>query len=140
MSADHGERVERPGGPGVIVRAAMPCSPHSPRRARELARSALEGRASPTLVDVVVLLISELVTNAVVHARTPVELVVTFTPGVVRAEVSDHGLGPVPAAVPGQPLDEGGRGLRLVEALATTWGCQRGPDGVCVWFEVAVET
>lgn len=83
-----------------------------PRRARELSKSALEGLASPALVDVVVLLISELVTNAVIHARSPVELVVTFAPGVVRVEVSDHGLGSMPAAMSAQPFDEGGRGPR----------------------------
>lgn len=125
-------------GEAVVVRCELGCAPDSPRRARDLVRSGLTGVLSPALVADIVLLVSELVTNAVVHARTPVELVVAATAGVVRAEVCDRGHGSRPAAIPADPMDEGGRGLWLVETLAREWGWRRRPDaGCCVWFEVA---
>jgi anti-sigma regulatory factor (Ser/Thr protein kinase) len=82
------------------------------------------------------LVVSELVANAVRHGHAPVRLEVTGEPGRVMVEVHDAaGGGPVRH----RPDDEGGRGLHLVTALATNWGCARHDDGhgKYVWAELA---
>ena len=86
-------------------------------------------------LDVVTLLVSEVVTNAIVHARTEVEVSVQLTPDAVRIEVIDHA-DVVPEARVAADDDTTGRGLALVEALASAWGVEARPDGKAVWFEV----
>lgn len=99
----------------------------------------------PDLCDVVELLTSELVTNAVLHAAGQ-EILVSVTvanaaddhrPGqrCVRVEVSD-GEGDAPPVVRHRPDGEGGRGLALVQQLSTAWGTRRDGDGKVVWFEM----
>jgi anti-sigma regulatory factor (Ser/Thr protein kinase) len=82
------------------------------------------------------LVVSELVANAVTHGRPPIRLEVTGEPGRVRIEVHDAA-GGTPA--PQQPTDTGGRGLRLVAGLARDWGWVPAADGTgkCVWAELA---
>ena len=81
------------------------------------------------------MVVSELVTNAVLHART--ELVVRLQLGTtLRVEVCDS------SQVMPSPRTHGsaattGRGLHLVAALATSWGCDRTPTGKVVWAEFA---
>ena len=82
------------------------------------------------------LLISELVTNALMHGDTegPLELHASWN-GIVRVEVTDHGDGFIPTPR-GQPLEEpGGYGLMLVGSLADRWGVESN-DSTTVWFEV----
>ena len=89
----------------------------------------------PTTEDAV-LLCSELATNAVMHAGTPFDVTITVDGGVLRVAVSDdvHQL----PAIPEHPTGEGGRGLRIVQALSLDWGAEPVPgDGKVVWFEVA---
>jgi anti-sigma regulatory factor (Ser/Thr protein kinase) len=84
----------------------------------------------------VLLVVSELVTNAVVHALGgAVDLTVSLIDSVVRIEVVDRS-----TVMPEQhpPTDDGtnGRGLLLVDAVAETWGAELGPSGKRVWAEV----
>lgn len=105
------------------------CDINSPRRARELVRRPPAAAERPELTDVASLLVSELVTNAVVHPRTPVvvRLEISGRPEV-RIEVTDQlAIRPVVSRAGGF-WEEGGRGLALVAALATRWGCERGLD------------
>ncbi len=81
------------------------------------------------------LLVTELVTNAVLHARTELHLIIETEPGIVRLRVEDRS--------PGTPVlrhydtdDVTGRGLALVEMLATRWGVDPRPDGKSVWCEI----
>lgn len=84
-------------------------------------------------VDDAMLLTSELVTNAVVHAGTEVEVVCETFGGQVRVEVHDrHQARRIP--VPGDQVS--GRGLLFPETLATTWGVTYGQGGKHVWFTV----
>ena len=86
-------------------------------------------------LDVIVLLTSEVVTNAVLHARTEAQLTVLVTTAAVRVEVADgEPRRPVPrvAAVD----DTSGRGMQLVDALSSRWGVDPTADGKLVWFEV----
>ena len=86
-------------------------------------------------IDTVVLLVSELVTNAVLHAGSDVELSVRLLPDAVRVEVVDTS--PViPSPKDADDTDTSGRGLAIMDAMASAWGIAPLPDGKCVWFEV----
>jgi anti-sigma regulatory factor (Ser/Thr protein kinase) len=86
--------------------------------------------------EVTVLLVSELVTNAMRHGGAPIRLVADTTLSGVRVEVYDGNSDAFPAVRNIRPDAPGGRGLRLVEALADRWGTLEADDGKCVWFEI----
>jgi anti-sigma regulatory factor (Ser/Thr protein kinase) len=105
------------------------------------ARKALAGLTGldASMRDVLELLTSELVTNAVRHgASDPHESILLSArkqKGSVRVEVCDEGLTGFDADPEGtDPMEPGGHGLVLVEALASRWGVRRGQPK-CVWFE-----
>lgn len=81
------------------------------------------------------LLLSELVTNALRHGRQPITITSEFDGGSIWFAVDDSGPG-VPQMMAGGIEAESGRGLRLVEELAGAWGCQPRDDGSgkSVWF------
>jgi anti-sigma regulatory factor (Ser/Thr protein kinase) len=91
------------------------------------------------LRDTAALLASELVTNAILHANTELEVSVTRSSGGLRIEVTDESENsPV---VRRYSLDAStGRGLRLVEQVASSWGFERRGSGKAVWFELGVFT
>lgn len=90
--------------------------------------------------DTVVLLADELVTNAVVHARTSLQLDLVVTATEIRAIVTDaSSVVPRPRSevvLAPEDLAEGGRGLRLVELLSTRWGVEPIASGKRIWFTV----
>ena len=94
------------------------------------------------LVDDAVLLTSELVTNAVVHAGTPVQVTCRLAEGAVEVVVSDGHPGrlvpeaPEHEAVPSERT--GGRGLLMPAALASAWGVAYGRASKAVWFRLAL--
>ena len=98
---------------------------------RALAKSVLD-----TLAETAVLLTSELVTNAVLHARTEIDLILTIRENLIRVEVWDHD-STEPEKHDPDDEDTSGRGLLLVEAMASAWGVRAHREGKCVWFEVA---
>jgi anti-sigma B factor antagonist len=116
--------------------------PRAPSRARAEVREALNGRLDEADIATVVLLTSELVTNAVVHPTSTADPLVGLRIGVheggVRIEVEDGGDGFDPAA-PKVTSPHGGRGLFLVDRCSTSWGARpmEGERGrrFCVWFE-----
>ena len=113
----------------------LPASPTTPRTARRFVEDVFPPAAVARLDDAK-LLVSELVTNAVARALSPVELRVTEYGSAVRVEVHDRSERlPVPTPA---PLDaESGRGLTIVERLADRWGTDRVPEtGKSVWFEL----
>jgi anti-sigma regulatory factor (Ser/Thr protein kinase) len=81
------------------------------------------------------LLLSELVTNAVVHTRTPVGLELRLAGRRLRCAVADESRR-VPVPRPCKETDDAGRGLQLVEELAAEWGVETYTAGKAVWFEV----
>jgi anti-sigma regulatory factor (Ser/Thr protein kinase) len=94
----------------------------------------LAGRGWDDAIDTAVLLVSELVTNVVRHAAGPCALTITFRgPDVVELAVEDADTR-MPAPRSARPLDEAGRGLLLVEALAAGWGVRRLPGGKATWL------
>lgn len=88
------------------------------------------------VLDDVKLLVSELVTNAVVHAGSEVQVAVRLLNDAVRIEVVDRS--PATSLRPTHPTQdaESGRGLLLVETMASAWGVEPLEHGKAVWFEV----
>jgi anti-sigma regulatory factor (Ser/Thr protein kinase) len=86
--------------------------------------------------DAVSLLVTELVTNAVRHAGTTLELVLTFDGACLRIAVTDGDPRP-PVARSHQDLTAGGWGLTLIDALSTEWGTDvYEARGKTVWLEI----
>ena len=117
------------------ISAQLPPQLESPRAARRLVARALEEWDCAAALDTVVLLVSEVVGNAVVHARTEVEVAVRLLANAIRIEVRDESPAPARPRDPG-PEGESGRGLHLVERLSSAWGEERTGGGKVVWFEV----
>ena len=132
---------------GLVATAAYQPEPTAAAAARRFVRDTLQtwfisGAATVGhgLVDDAVLLTSELVTNAVVHAGTPVEVTCKLTGGGVEVVVSD---GHPARLVPEPPENEhipaertSGRGLLLPAALASAWGVTYGQAAKAVWFRI----
>jgi anti-sigma regulatory factor (Ser/Thr protein kinase) len=115
---------------------ALPPAPSSPREARDRAARELQGWGDPDSRHAVVLLISELVTNAVVHARSTVTVDLAVSDdGPVLVKVHDES--PVRPTRRRHHADRpGGRGMHLLESLATRWGVEESRIGKSIWFEV----
>ena len=91
-------------------------------------------------IDTAGLLVTEIVTNAVLHALTPMILTVEVSADVVRIEVRDGSEVP-PRLRAFSPVASTGRGLRLLESLAARWGVRPEPSGgKVVWFEVGASS
>ena len=116
----------------------LPAAPSTPRAARHFLVDTLRRRQVRSgVVDVATLLTSELVTNAVRHGRGPVTVSVRTDPPSVRVVVHDDNPAMPVLGAGDDPAAEGGRGLRLVELLATRWGADaHPPGGKDVWFEL----
>jgi anti-sigma regulatory factor (Ser/Thr protein kinase) len=111
-------------------------SPTTPASAREFVSTALRSkRVAPETVDIARLLTSELVTNAVVHARSPMVVSVHVTDRRVRVEVQDLD-GAAAQPLRSDVADTHGRGLTIVSRLARDWGVEEHGDGKTVWFEL----
>jgi anti-sigma regulatory factor (Ser/Thr protein kinase) len=118
--------------PTSEVLLALPARPDAARQARrELLTRGLDEDVSHT----VTLLTTELISNAIRHANMDPRSgrIVFFgrlAPDLVHIEVGDSGSG----FERGEP--EGGLGMRLLDKLASRWGCERSGQGFRVWFEV----
>ena len=121
---------------GHRLRLRLPPDPESARRARRAAVAAVSA-IHPELADDVALVACELVTNAVRHAGTLLELRVRGDGQHVRVEVWDASPHlPQVGGVPGSQA-AGGRGLLIVQELARAWGAERAGGGKVVWAELA---
>jgi anti-sigma regulatory factor (Ser/Thr protein kinase) len=120
------------------VQLEVGADPAEVGRARRWARSRLAGSGieeDEPLAETLVLLISELVTNAVVHTGCPAVLRMLFGRAGVRVEVADASdRPPAPRRADGDATN--GRGLELVDGLADRWGWQREGAGKSIWCEV----
>ncbi|MET9436428.1 ATP-binding protein [Streptomyces sp. NPDC006551] len=135
-SQQHGtaraRRFPLTGGPGVVAEC------------RDLARQALRewfgqaGAPGQTAAEDVLLLVSEVVTNAYTHGGTPYELCLHRTDGRLWVQVSDTSpVHPRPRG-PHRPTRSSGHGLYLLERLSVAWGSLPRSKGKAVWFEVEV--
>lgn len=125
-------------GDPSVEEVRLTSRPESAGTARRLALTVLRSWALPQLDDVVELLVSELVGNAVRHtgART-FGLRMLRRRGWVRVEVRDPSRA-LPCLMPVRELDAGGRGLFLVDKLSDRWGVNLQPCGKTTWFELRV--
>lgn len=115
---------------------ALPPAPTSPREARVRAARELEEWGDADARHAVLLLISELVTNAVIHARSTVTVDLDVTDeGPVLVRVHDESTIRPTARGPQSDVP-GGRGMHLLESLAARWGVEASGSGKSIWFEV----
>jgi anti-sigma regulatory factor (Ser/Thr protein kinase) len=126
-----GQASDRP--PGSLT---LPPDPAAVRRARTFVRGHLDAYGlSDDICDTVVLLTSETVTNALTHGHSEARLRVSVVGGLVRVDVSDdNSRHPQRAQPDADALD--GRGLAILELLATRWGVRDDAYGKTVWFEL----
>ncbi|MET9504933.1 SpoIIE family protein phosphatase [Streptomyces sp. NPDC006259] len=134
---------DRPRSSVITARAAASFEPvgRSVATARAFVRDTLQGWGFADIVDDAVVLTSELVTNAVVHAGTHADLQCLRHEDGVRIEVADrYPEREIPLqgslATMGSPDREGGRGLQLCAAIAARWGVDYTPTHKTVWFQL----
>jgi hypothetical protein len=98
---------------------------------------ACEGWQVPALVGSARLAVSELATNAVRHAGTSFDVVVTRARRYVHVAVRDYNPQPAKLRGPDGEAQPGGRGLLVVEAVSASWGCTLLPDGKVTWASLS---
>ena len=117
----------------------FPHAPESVPSARHFVGEVLEGTPDEVRATIA-LMISELASNCIRHTDTGFELTVIRTAAEIRVEATDGGGGEPTKRTPA-PTDPNGRGLQIVDMLASSWGFDTLPDGgKTVWFALASET
>ena len=116
--------------------ATFPAERRSAGTARRFVARQLSEWGREDLMDTAVLLVSELVTNAVLHAGGPVDLTLRLSGSRLRVEVGDRDPRP-PLRVRYSEHSSTGRGLLLVDRAVDRWGVERRPAGKTVWFELS---
>jgi len=122
------------------ARLELPATPAAAGVPRLFVRCLCEEWGVEEVADVAELLSSELVTNAVVHAHTAVELCAARDDdGGFRVDVFDRGAAGhvVPRRRKADPAAENGRGLAIVASLASSWGVDEAGNGKSVWFTLS---
>jgi anti-sigma regulatory factor (Ser/Thr protein kinase) len=126
--------------PEEIAALEVPGGPEAPAVARNELQRRLAGRVPRRVLDDAGLLVSELVTNSIVHGGVGASGVLGLRLALrgerVRIEVSDPGPGFDPEAPRSGPDEPGGYGLFLVTQLADAWGIAPGDEPTTVWFEL----
>ena len=117
-------------------RTRLDADVRSSAAARRFMEDTLARWGQAELLEVVNLCVSELVTNAVLHTSSAPDVAVWVTAKGVRVEVGDEG-GVLPEAREVSLDAVTGRGLALVDTLASAWGVIPRPFGKTVWFEIA---
>jgi serine phosphatase RsbU (regulator of sigma subunit)/anti-sigma regulatory factor (Ser/Thr protein kinase) len=122
----------------TVRRIRLPADHSSPGLAREAIRTIAHERDLGAVLDEALLLVTELTTNSVVHAGTEVDLEITAGDASLTVAVLDFRPGAIAPSFPETTgeLPERGRGLLLVEQLATAWGTLHFSGGKGVWFRL----
>lgn len=117
-----------------MISIALPEDFRSAKVARRVVADMLSGLPAGDR-EAAVLLVDELVSNALLHTSGGLRLRVTVVGEVVRVDVFDHDThAPVLRSVDRD--DESGRGLHIVDSLASAWGVETVPGGKRVWFRI----
>ncbi|WP_405674882.1 ATP-binding protein [Streptomyces uncialis] len=133
-------------GPGTVRRISLRDAPGVVPLARDFARQALhdwgwlpaQGADRRAAAEDVLLVVSELVTNACLHAEGPEDMTIGFGGKVLRVEVTDRGAGSPAPRTPHRAGRPGGHGMFIVQRLCLDWGVVRTPgvSGKTVWAEL----
>lgn len=114
------------------------CDPRNVAEARDFVARHLLDHDLAGMVEDTVLVVSELATNAVVHARTPFEVTLSGDGRTVEVAVTD-GLWTAPPLRQNHHVELGGRGLSLVEGYSRAWGVRPSSDGgKSVWASLSL--
>jgi len=119
----------------LVQRRHFPSTPASAGAARRFVESVLAASELDHLTYPATMLVSELVANAILHTGTPLVVVIAPEGDRVRVEVHD-GSTRLPVRKHYSNMSGTGRGLMLVDRMATEWGSDRTDDGKVVWFEL----
>jgi anti-sigma regulatory factor (Ser/Thr protein kinase) len=137
--ASEGSPRAGPTGPEERIAFELSATPDAGFAARR-ALLAGNGALPPSVRDDVLLLLTELVTNAVRHADVGPDRMVGVEfrqcPGTVRVAVRDEGAGFALEAASFRRDESGGWGLFLVDRIADRWAVTATATGTCVWFEI----
>jgi anti-sigma regulatory factor (Ser/Thr protein kinase) len=121
----------------------IPGGNDAPTRARRWVHAQLAGHIPATTAADAALLVSELVTNSVVHATVgagrALTVDVTTLDDRVRIAVADPGSRLTPRILPRDPETPGGLGLVVVDELCETWGVRQDLGPTCVWCELLLD-
>lgn len=115
----------------------LPAERSSPSAARRWIRPIVEGRVDD--VESALLCVSELVTNAVLHAGTRCELSVEWSDDRVRISVRDFAPDRLPVQREFSRTAPTGRGLHILDGCTDGWGVERHDGDKTVWFELVVK-
>ena len=119
----------------VIATRSFPAELDSVRAARHVTSDLLDGEAVQRLAEDAAIVVTELASNAVLHARSGFTLTISRTATSVKIAVRDSQ--PVVSAGDATPFDiQAGHGLSVVGQLASAWDVERLPDGKVVWAEL----
>ncbi|MBQ0993519.1 ATP-binding protein [Micromonospora sp. PSH03] len=116
----------------------LPPDPHSPAAARGLVARQCHAWGLDAVADQAMVIASELVSNAVQHAGTDMDITVSAVAGSLRISVRDREGDTPDSTTPALPrqVTEGGRGLPIIAALTTHWGFFAFGDGKTVWAAI----
>ncbi|MFF5988901.1 ATP-binding protein [Prauserella flavalba] len=128
------ERTGRRPPDTLLLDLRLRADDNAPSEARHATDGAL-GAVADGVRQSVLLIVTELVTNAVVHARSASSLRVLAGGGHVRVEVADSAREPPVVRSP-SPRQPHGRGMLLISAMADEWGVRHTDDGKVVWAEL----
>jgi anti-sigma regulatory factor (Ser/Thr protein kinase) len=118
-----------------LIDVSLPFESTAPWRARQEIRDRMTDHVPEALLADLLLVVSELVTNAIRHAQSPCTLLVDLEDDAVVVEVHDLGGWPRRATF-GRP--DPPRGLGLVQSVSARWGVERTDAGKCVWVELSL--
>jgi anti-sigma regulatory factor (Ser/Thr protein kinase) len=120
-----------------IAKAGFAAEPSAPSAARAWMTGLLDRWEASSLSETAALLTSELVSNAVRHARSGPAITAAMTDGFLEVGVTDGGMDGVPHVLSiADPTAVSGRGMAIVEALAADWGVNVLPEAKQVWFRL----
>jgi PAS domain S-box-containing protein len=122
-----------PDGPLSVVASTLEPEPRSAATARGSVRDALARWGHQDLTDTACLLVTEVLSNAIPHARAPIEMQLCRSADEIIVEITDDDP-QFPQRRPADEEDADGRGLMLIDAFAASWGARPAVPGKTVWF------
>jgi anti-sigma regulatory factor (Ser/Thr protein kinase) len=128
-------RGAAPIAPGSTASLRLAPTLGAPATARRFVRQQLRDSTLDGLGELTELLASELIGNVVLHARSPMTVRISHHGSTVRVEIDDDSTD-APVLAQTDPFADRGRGLMLLNALASDWGTRYRDNGKTVWFEL----